>query len=116
MNWTMIFELILGNLAEVVGSVVAIVLIFAVKTYVIPWLKEKRLFGIVKSLMAAAEAEFLEPGTGYLKKDWVFEQLDAMGIEYNAEIVGKFINGFTLELTAEGVLNNYAITDEMSEA
>lgn len=106
MDWMALFNVILGNFAEVVGSAVALILISVVCSYVVPWLEEKRLYKLVKHFMAAAEAEFGEPGSGLLKKEWVFAQLDAMGIKYNRDIVDKFINGFTLELTAAGVINN----------
>ena len=105
MDWMTILDLILGNLVEVLGGAVAVVIIYVITTYVMPWIKEKWFYGIVKNLMAAAEAEFVNPESGELKKEWVFDQLDKMSIKYDKALTSKFIDGFVLELTAAGILN-----------
>lgn len=105
MDWMVLLDIILGRLFGLLGSSLALVIIAVIGAYVVPWLKEKKLYELVKHLMASAEAKFSDSGMGILKKDWVFEQLDNMNIKYDKNIVGKLIDGFTLELTAAGILN-----------
>lgn len=105
MDWGTLFNIILGNFGEFVGLALRLIVLGVAVIYVVPWLKEHKLYSLVKSLMAAAEAEFKEQGVGILKKEWVFEQLDEMGVKYNRTFLSKLIDGFTLELTAAGILN-----------
>lgn len=105
---------LLSYLFYVVGSVLGIIGIWAVKQYLIPFLKEKlgldaytALTTKIKDLMASAESnpDFIGSGHGSDKKEWVIAQLKALGVNFNEDYVRNLINGFTNELTAQGVIN-----------
>ena len=95
------------------GLTVGAIILYVVVKYVVPWLKEKRLYGLLESLVAAAEREFEQPGDGPFKLEWVLEQVDKTGIKYNRELAISFINGLVQKLTASGVVNvDYFLVDK----
>ena len=54
--------------------------------------------------MVVAEQHFGEK-TGMSKKQWVIDELENAGLEFDEEMVSNLIDGFTSVLTAEGVIN-----------
>ena len=66
---------------DTIVRIVFLVLGTVVTMYVIPWLKEKGLYDIVKKMVQGAEkwAETYDID----KKEWVIERLEARGIEVN---------------------------------
>lgn len=98
-------------LMNAVGIALGAVLIFVVKQYLIPWLKVKigndqydELVKKIKDLMIVAEQHFGEK-TGVSKKQWVIDELKKAGLQFNEEMVGNLIDGFTSVLTTEGIIN-----------
>ena len=98
-------------LMKSVGIALGAVLIFVVKQYLIPWLKVKigndkydELVKKIKDFMIVAEQHFGEK-TGASKKQWVIDELKNAGLNFNEEMAGNLIDGFTSVLTAEGVIN-----------
>ena len=103
---------ILQVLGGVIGYAIAAIIIisctFVWRKYVKPFLEEKRLYSLVESLMASAEAIFKQQGAGMIKKDWVLEQLTERGIILNHDMevfVENMIEGFMKKLGAEGIIN-----------
>lgn len=97
-----------------IGSILGVVLIWASKKYAIPWLKQKigvdaynDLTKKIKDLMASAEnnPDFAGVKTGEQKREWVIAQLKALGLKFDENHVRNLINGFTNQLTAQGVIN-----------
>lgn len=80
---------------EVAVKVVFLVLSTIVTLYVIPWLKEKRVYDTVKKMVDAAEkwAQTNEID----KKAWVIEKLEASGVKVN-EHVDALIEAAVTEL------------------
>lgn len=66
---------------DTIVRIVFLVLGTVVTLYVVPWLKEKGLYDIVKKMVQGAEkwAETYDID----KKEWVIERLEARGIEVN---------------------------------
>ena len=94
--------LIINNLLEIVFAAIGlvfsgVVIPWFVKT-VIPWLKEKRLYGIVEKFVKAAEKK-AEAGSlaKPLKKDYVIGLLEERGITITNEI-DAFIEAAVKEL------------------
>lgn len=69
---------------EVIVKVVFLVLGTVITLYVVPWLKEKRIYDTVVNMVAAAEkwAENNEID----KKAWVIEKLEASGVKVNEHV------------------------------
>lgn len=67
----------------------------AVAYFLIPWLKEKRLIGIVRKAVEAAEK--LSEHENLDKKEYVKQILSAMGVKVS-EAVDAMIEGCVLEL------------------
>lgn len=63
---------------DVIVKIVFLVLSTAITVYVVPWLKEKKLYDIVVKLVKAAE-KLAENGK-FDKKAWVIDRLVMMGI------------------------------------
>lgn len=80
---------------EPIVSIVFIILSTVVTVYVIPWLKEKRVYDTVVKMVSAAEkwAETNEID----KKEWVIGRLEASGIKVN-EYVDALIEAAVKEL------------------
>lgn len=66
---------------DTIVKIVFLVLGTVVTVYVVPWLKEKGLYDIVRKMVLGAEkwAETYDID----KKEWVIERLEARGIEVN---------------------------------
>lgn len=66
---------------DTIVKIVFLVLGTIVTVYVVPWLKEKGLYDIVKKMVQGAEkwSETMDID----KKEWVIERLEARGIEVN---------------------------------
>jgi uncharacterized membrane protein len=104
-------DMLMEYLMEAIGVALAAVLIFVVNQYLIPWLKIKigndqydELVKKIKDLMIVAEQHY-GPQTGTDKKAWVISELKKLGLNFDEEMVGNLIDGFTRVLTAEGVIN-----------
>ncbi len=104
-------DMLMEYLMNTIGIAIGVVLLFVVKQYLIPWLKVKigndkydELVKKIKDLMVVAEQRY-GPKTGADKKVWVIGELKKLGLNFNEEMVGNLIDGFTRVLTAEGVIN-----------
>ena len=97
-----IWNSILPNLLEIIITIISLVIaryvIPCIKNDLVPWLKEKRLYNIVKSFVQAAE-KLAESGaiTKGSKKAKVIELLESKGITVNAT-VDAFIESCVKEL------------------
>lgn len=80
---------------EAIVKIVFVVLSTVVTLYVVPWLKEKRLYDTVKKMVDAAE-KWAETNN-IDKKEWVVSQLEAKGIDVN-EYVEALIEAAVKEL------------------
>lgn len=80
---------------EILVKVVFLILSGVVTIYVVPWLKEKGLYDIVKRMVQAAE-KWAE-NNDIDKKEWVIGKLEARGIEVN-EYVEALIESACEEL------------------
>ena len=65
-------------ISTLIGAAILIITA-AVTVYVIPWLKEKHLLGVVKTLVEAAEK--LAENQPLEKKAWVVAQLENLGVK-----------------------------------
>lgn len=97
-----IWNSILPNILEIVITIISLVVahyvIPCIKNDLVPWLKEKRLYNIVKNFVQAAE-KLAESGaiTKESKKNKVIELLENKGIVVNATI-DAFIESCVKEL------------------
>ena len=97
-----IYNAILPNILEIVGTVISLVCAYYVIPYIkedlIPWLKEQRIYSIVKTFVQAvekmAESGIIEKSD---KKQKVIELLARKGIVINATIEA-FIESAVKEL------------------
>jgi hypothetical protein len=80
---------------ETIVKIVFVILSTVVTLYVVPWLKEKRLYDTVKKMVDAAE-KWAETNN-IDKKEWVVSQLEAKGIDVN-EYVEALIEAAVKEL------------------
>lgn len=80
---------------ELIVKIVFLVLSTVVTLYVVPWLKEKRLYDTVKKMVDAAE-KWAETNN-IDKKQWVIAQLESKGITVN-EYVEALIEAAVKEL------------------
>lgn len=69
---------------ELIVKIVFLVLSTVVTLYVVPWLKEKRLYDTVKKMVDAAE-KWAETNN-IDKKQWVISQLESKGITVNSYV------------------------------
>lgn len=97
-----IMDLILSNIMEIIATVISLVVSYYVIPYIksdlIPWLKEKRLYNIVKSFVQAVE-KLAESGAIEKcdKKAKVIELLESKGIVVD-DTVDAFIESCVKEL------------------
>jgi hypothetical protein len=70
---------------------------YILQKYVVPWLKEKRLFSLAQKLVEAAEAE-LGRHTGVLKWEQVAEWLTMKGLSITSVDVQQAVKAAWLEL------------------
>lgn len=97
-----IYNAILPNILEIIGAIISLVCAYYVIPYIkedlIPWLKEQRIYGIVKTFVQAvekmAESGIIEKAD---KKQKVIELLARKGIVINATIEA-FIESAVKEL------------------
>lgn len=80
---------------ELIVKIVFLVLSTVVTLYVVPWLKEKRLYDTVKKMVDAAE-KWAETNN-IDKKQWVIAQLESKGVTVN-EYVEALIEAAVKEL------------------
>ena len=66
---------------DTIVKIVFLVLGTVVTVYVVPWLKEKGLYGIVRKMVLGAEKWAKSHDID--KKEWVIERLEARGIKVN---------------------------------
>lgn len=114
--------LIANNVLEIVFAAIGVAfsgvcIPWFVKT-AIPWLKEKRLYGIVEKFVMAAEKK-AEAGSlaKPLKKDYVIKLLEAKGVTITDE-VDAFIEAAVKELdnaVRSAVLEVAGVIEETSE-
>lgn len=97
-----IWNLILPNLLEIVATIISLVVARYVVPYIkndlIPWLKEKRLYAMVKKFVQAAE-KLAESGkiNKEFKKDKVVQLLEGKGVVVD-DNVDAFIESCVKEL------------------
>lgn len=97
-----IWNLILPNLLEIIITIFSLVIaryvIPCIKNDLVPWLKEKHLYNVVKKFVQAAE-KLAESGaiSKKLKKEKVIELLENKGIVVD-ETVDAFIESCVKEL------------------
>ena len=65
-------------ISTLIGAAILIITA-AITAYVVPWMKEKHLLGIVKTLVEAAEK--LAENQPLDKKAWVVAQLENLGVK-----------------------------------
>lgn len=68
----------------VIVKIAALVLGTVISLYVVPWLKEKRLYETVRQMVEAAEK--WNENNPIDKKAWVIERLEARGITVNVYV------------------------------
>lgn len=86
-----ILNAILPNIFEIIGTIISVICAYYVIPYIkedlIPWLKEQRVYGIIKNFVQAvekmAESGIIEKAD---KKQKVIELLARKGIVINATI------------------------------
>lgn len=107
-----VFEII----AAVISLIVARYVLPCIKTDMIPWLKEKRIYGIVKNFVQAAE-KLSESGEieKQQKKDKVIELLENKGVIVD-ETVEAFIESAVKELDiVASVIHEEIMEEENAE-
>lgn len=100
--WEIIWNSILPNVLEIILTIISIVVaryaIPYIKTDLIPWLKEKRLYSVIKNFVQAVE-KMTE--SGFInktdKKKKVIELLESKGIVVD-EVIDAFIESCVKEL------------------
>lgn len=100
--WETIWDLILPNILEIILTIISLIVAHYILPYIksdfIPWLKEKRVYSIVKKLVQAVE-KLAESGVieKQAKKEKVIELLESKGIVVDAT-VDAFIESCVKEL------------------
>ncbi len=111
-----IWDAILPNILEIILTIISLVISYYVIPYIksdlIPWLKEKRLYSIVKNFVQAAE-KMAETGVINKtdKKAKVIELLQSQGVNVDSTIE-TFIESCVKELDIAASV----IVDEIIEA
>lgn len=109
----MIMDAILPNVLEIIITIISLIIahyvIPCIKNDLVPWLKEKRLYNIVKSFVQAAE-KLAEAGVIEKcdKKSKVVELLEKKGI-----VVDDVIDGFIESAVKELDIVTSTIYDEI---
>lgn len=100
--WETIWNSILPNIFEIIITIISLIVARYVLPYIksdlIPWLKEKRVYAIVKNFVQAVE-KLAESGVieKQAKKEKVIELLESKGIVVDAT-VDAFIESCVKEL------------------
>ena len=72
---------------EIIISIIAIVLTF----YIVPLLRQKKLYDLVKIAVEAAEQIYKESGLGSIKKEWVLSFLESKGCKVTSDEIDAMI-------------------------
>lgn len=103
----MILELVFSFL----GLVISTVGIWAIKTYVFPWLKTKlgdatfdSLLERISTFMSAAEEKFSQ-SEGEAKSAWVISQIQDIFPKLDKDYIQSLIDGLMKPLEKEGIIN-----------
>ena len=114
-----LLNLILQNMLEIVVAIISLVaaryIVPYIKNDLIPWLKEKRIYNIVKSFVQATE-KMAESGaiSKNDKKQKVIELLENRGIIID-ETIDAFIESCVKELDIiTSVIFDEIVTDEIN--
>lgn len=116
--WKMILDSVLSNILDIVLTVVSLIVTYyivpSIKNDLIPWLKEKRIYNIVKNFVQAVE-KMAETGVvpKIDKKAKVVELLQCKGIVVD-DTIDAFIESCVkeLDIMASAVYTEI-ITDEV---
>lgn len=113
-----IYNAILPNILEIIGTIISLICAYYIIPYIkedlIPWLKEQRIYSIVKTFVQAvekmAESGIIEKAD---KKQKVIELLARKGIVINATI-DAFIESCVkeLDMVSSVVLEEITKTEE----
>ena len=115
MTMDVFVDSIIGNLLEIVATLLTLVVSYYVIPFIkkdlIPWLKEKRMLSLIKTFVEAAE-KLAETGAIQKvdKKQTVINLLENKGIEVTLE-VESFIEAAVKQLD----LITNTVTDEIKE-
>ena len=91
MTMDILLESIMGNVFEIIATVITLLVSYyvlpAIKNDLVPWLKEKRIFSLVKKFVQASE-KLAETGAIEKadKKQTVINLLENKGIEVTLEV------------------------------
>ena len=91
MTMDILLESIMGNVFEIIATVITLLVSYyvlpAIKNDLVPWLKEKRMFSLIKKFVQAAE-KLAETGAIEKadKKQTVINLLENKGIEVTLEV------------------------------
>ena len=91
MTFEILFDSIAGNVFEIIATIITLLVSYYVVPFIkndaIPWLKEKRVYEIIKQLVQAAE-KMAESGAiaKIDKKETVIKLLSEKGIDVTDEI------------------------------
>jgi len=107
-----ILEMVFKAVLYIVGAAIGSLILWAGKQYALPWLKTKlgearynAIKARVKDLMAAAEKQITDSGSGKTKSEWVTGFVVSIWPDLNAEYVQAIIDGLVQPLTNEGIIN-----------
>lgn len=116
MTMEVFIDSIAGSALEIIATVIALVVSYyiipAIKNDLVPWLKEKRMFSLVKKFVQAAE-KLAETGVIEKadKKETVINLLENKGIEVTIE-VEAFIEACVKQLD---LITNTAVSEIKKE-
>lgn len=103
---------IMNYVAYGLGIALSAIAIWAIKTYLVPWLTVKLgaekyadLKAKIKDLMAAAEVVYDKIGQGKEKSDWVVEQIGKLGLKVSEDTIRNLISGLMIPLENANVVN-----------
>lgn len=110
----LIINIILNASLALVATAITVVVVPWVKHTLIPWLYDKRLYGIVSCFVAAAEkmADSGQIGKGE-KRDYVIKLLEAKGAVIDDEVIAMIESAVTeLDIAfSNTVIETEALTD-----
>lgn len=86
------------DLTPIVVAVIALISA-VVSAFVVPWLREKRLYDWVVIAVKAAEQVFKESGMGKHKKEYVLAFLKSKGYSVDTESIDMMIESAVHSLT-----------------
>lgn len=98
-------------ISTIIGAAILIATA-AITAYVLPWLKEKRLLGTVKTLVEAAEK--LAENQPLDKKAWVVAQLENIGVKVTPFVEAAIESAVKQLDIAMGVVELDALMSDLS--